>query len=116
MGRGNHLGIDDQHAGRLRQREVLALEEDSSIVHQDVGTAELATQAGSQGGDSAGVGDIGNVRENVVATVAQLPGGFFDRLGIAADHQYQAAGSGEITRHRGADTPRRTGHYGKFLR
>jgi hypothetical protein len=51
-----------------------------------------------------------------MATLAQLPGGVFDRFGIAADHQDPAAGRCQITRHRQADAARGTGHDGKFLR
>ncbi|KFB72235.1 MAG: putative diguanylate cyclase YdaM [Candidatus Accumulibacter phosphatis] len=113
--RRHQFRIDHENAGRLRNHEIRCFEKNAGIVHQNVGAAKLAAQAGAKGGNGAGIGNVGDVRQNLVPTLAQLSGGIFDRFGAAPDHQYHAPGGGKVARHGEADATRGTGHDGKFL-
>jgi hypothetical protein len=95
--------IDDEHAGRLREDEILRFEQHAGVVDQDVGATELAAQACGKRGHGTRVGDVGDVRQHVVALLAQLSGGVFDRLGNASDHQHRAAGGRKLACHGQAD-------------
>ena len=78
---GNPFGIDRKHAGRFGNRKIPGLQKDSGIIDQDVRTTELTTQTGGQSRHGTGVGHIGNVRQDLVASFAQALGGTLDGFG-----------------------------------